>query len=133
MFYMWQIHIGKDQSHGIPGFLRDWGKGKKWEGIMRQGRENTLCLCIHLKEKKKNQKNNPPHPKQPLTHTSLFSKTKLLLHAAQTHRYPALDLYFSFSYGNQASISAITVDSSNHDVSKGQNTSGPCSSKHTLT
>lgn len=26
---MWQIHIGKNQRHGIPGFLRESGEEKE--------------------------------------------------------------------------------------------------------
>lgn len=44
MFYMWQIHIGKDQRRGIPGFLRETGEGKE---VGRSNEERQRKKYVH--------------------------------------------------------------------------------------
>lgn len=66
MFYMWQIHIGKDQRHGIPGFLRESGEGKE---VGRNNEGGERKKSVHLQKIINNKKTPPPLPKQPVTCT----------------------------------------------------------------
>lgn len=46
MFYMWQIHIGKDQRHGIPGFLRETGEGKEVGKNDEERQRKRVCASF---------------------------------------------------------------------------------------
>lgn len=61
MFYMWQIHIGKDQRHGIPGFLRESGEGKEVRRNNEGGQRKKVCASF--KKTPNNKKKQPPTPK----------------------------------------------------------------------
>lgn len=49
MFYMWQVPIGKDQRHGIPGFLRETGEGKE-VGRNNEGGERKKSVTTTTKK-----------------------------------------------------------------------------------